>query len=143
MFLLNVALAGCSTEPSYELVDSSISITNDKDMAGAVGITEGEKKGQELVPTVLYYQFTLKNNGVTSVGNNKMETPLKQVLALKIEPSEELKRVLQETVGINVFEPDSYNGTGLGYGQSLALILKPGEQAESSLTFDVCSKETV
>ena len=57
--------------------------------------------------------------------------------------SEELKRVLQETVGINVFEPDSYNGTGLGYGQSLALILKPGEQAESSLTFDVCSKETV
>ena len=57
--------------------------------------------------------------------------------------SEELKRVLQETVGINVFEPDSYNGTGLGYGQSLALILKPGEQPESSLTFDVCSKETV
>lgn len=44
---------------------------------------------------------------------------------------------MQETVGINIFEPDSYNGTGLGYGQSVALILKPGEQAESSLTFDL------
>lgn len=137
MLLLAFALAGCSPEPSFELVDSSASITNDRDIAGAVGITEGEKKGQELVPTVLYYQFTLKNNGFSAVGIDKIETPREKGLEVKIEPGEDFKAVLKETVGLNVFDPDSYNGTGLGYGARLALVLKPGEQAESYLTFDL------
>lgn len=136
LLLLTVIQTGCSSEPSFELTDSSVTITNNRDIIGAVGITEGEKKGQEFVPTVLYYQFTLKNNGLTAVDVNKIKYPNKG-LEVKIEPSEKLIAVLQETVGINVFEPDSYKGTGLGYGESLSLFLKPGEQGESALTFDL------
>ncbi len=137
LLLLTAILTGCSSEPSFELIDSSVTITNNRDIAGAVGITEGEKKGQELVPTVLCYKFTLKNYGLTAVGVDKIEYPNKKGLEVKIEPNEKLMLVLQETVGINVFKPDSYKGTGLGYGDTLSLILKPGEQAESFLTFDL------
>ena len=137
LLLVPITMVGCAIEPSFELVDSSVTITNDRGIAGAAGITEGEKKGQELVPTVLYYKVVIKNNGLRAVRLDRMETPRKKGSYIKIEPHEKLKEILNETVGINVFDPESYRGTGLGYGDSLSLALKPGEQAESSLTFDL------
>lgn len=137
LILLVFILPSCSSEPSFELIDSSVTITNDKSIAGAVGITEGEKKGQELVPTVLYYKFIIKNNGFLETSIDIAENPRNMGFEMKIEPGEELKAVSLETIGINIFDPDSYAGTGVGYGSCISLILKPDEQAESSLTFDL------
>ena len=137
MIFLVVSLTSCSCEPSFKLIDSSVTITNDRDIAGAVGITEGEKKGQELVPTILYYAFTIKNDGILESSVEYTRNPQDMGFELIIEPGEELKAACLETVGINIFDPEGYSGTGLGYGSSIALVLEPGDQAESSLKFDL------
>lgn len=138
LLLIVLLLPGCSSKqsldpkPSFELVDSSVTITNDRAIAGAIGITEGEKKGQELVPTVLYYKFRLKNDGLTAITKNQIES-----LELRLEPSEKLKDISQEIVGFNIFDPESYTGSGLGYGYSFDLYLKPGNEGVSTLTYDL------
>lgn len=64
LILLFTLLTACSSKSSLELVNSKVDLVHDKNKIGAIGITEGDKKGQELVPTALYYEFEIKNNGI-------------------------------------------------------------------------------
>jgi hypothetical protein len=132
IFLLMTLLSGCSSKPSLELISSSATISNDESIAGSIGITEGEKKGQELVPTVLYYQFTIKNTGWRKIGGigNKG-------LAVKIVPHDKLKTTLEDVIGINIFNPDDYMSSGLGYGQSSDSLIKSGKEGNFTLTYDL------
>lgn len=128
-----VALSGCSNKPSLELTSSSATIINDKSITGSIGITEGKKKGQELVPTALYYQFTVKNTGKKKIGDIS-----KEGLIAKIVPHDELKVTSEKIIGFNIFDPDAYQNTGLGYGQSIdGTMLKAGEKGEFKLTYDL------
>jgi len=87
-------------------------------------ITEGDKKGQELVPTALYYEFTIKNVGSKSIGGMEENKGLQ----IKIVPNTKLETTYKEIVGFNIFNPSSYMQTDLGYGLSLTPILKSDEE---------------
>lgn len=113
LILLFIFLTACSSKPTLELVHSKVDIVNDKNKVGSIGITEGDKKGQELVPTVLYYEFEIKNSG-----NKKMGGIGEKGLQVKIEPNDKLVTISKETVGFNIFKPSSYDATGVGYGTS-------------------------
>lgn len=135
LIFITLLLPGCSSKASYELVDSSVTITSDQAIAGTIRITEGEMEVQEFVPTVLYYQFTLKNNGFKTIANNKLD-PSKG-LDLRIEPSEKLKNITGEILGFNIFGPEGYVESGLGYEYAYSLELKPGKQAVSTVTYQL------
>ncbi|MGE8207847.1 hypothetical protein ACQKP0_25620 [Heyndrickxia sp. NPDC080065] len=125
-------LTACSSKPSLELVGSKVDITNDKGKVGSIGITEGDKKGQELVPTALYYEFEIKNNG-----HKKIEGISDKGIQVKIEPNDKLVAICKETVGFNIFNPSSYNDTGVGYGTSFDGVILPNKNGTYILTFDL------
>lgn len=139
LLLISILLTGCSSKqaldprPSVDLVDSSVAITNDSAIAGGTRITEGEKKGQLIVPTVLHYKFTLKNDGLTAINENYESS---RGLELMIVPSDKLKAISQDTVGFNIFDPMSYTG-GLGYCSTSLYYLKPGGQTELTLIYEL------
>ncbi|WP_419882013.1 hypothetical protein ACN6MY_21645 [Peribacillus sp. B-H-3] len=132
LILLFTLLTACSSKSSLELVKSKVDIANDKSKVGAIGITEGDKKGQELVPTALYYEFEIKNNG-----NKKIGGIGDKGLQVKIEPNDKLVAISKETVGFNFFEPSSYNETGVGYGASFDGEILPNKNGKYILTFDL------
>ncbi|CRK82963.1 hypothetical protein [Neobacillus massiliamazoniensis] len=131
LILLFTLLTACSSKSSLELVNSKADIVNDKNKVGAIGITEGDKKGQELVPTVLYYEFEIKNNGHKKIGG------IGKGLQVKIEPSDKLVAISKETAGFNIFKPSSYDGTGVGYGTSFDGEIYPNKNGKYILTFDL------
>ncbi|AOH57449.1 hypothetical protein ABE28_024180 (plasmid) [Peribacillus muralis] len=120
LFFVLSFLSGCSAKPSLELVDAEVDIVKDKNLVGAIGITEGEKKGEELIPTALIYAFTIKNNGNEPVGS--IEEADKGI-ELKIEPKSKLKSVSKDVIGFNIYNPDDYNESGVGFGQSQLSII--------------------
>ncbi|CAG9611542.1 hypothetical protein BACCIP111899_00714 [Bacillus rhizoplanae] len=125
-------LTACSSKPSLELVNSKVDIITDKNKVGAIGITEGDKKGQELVPTTLYYEFKIKNNGKQKIGGIGDKG-----LQVKIEPNDKLVDTSKEIVGFNIFDPSAYEGTGVGFGSSFDGEIKPDKNGEYILTFDL------
>ncbi|CAH0219519.1 hypothetical protein SRABI96_02375 [Peribacillus sp. Bi96] len=132
LLLFFALLTACSTKPSLELVSSRVDIVNDKSKVGAIGITEGDKKGQELVPTTLYYEFEIKNNG-----NKKRGGMGDKGLQVKMEPNDKLVAISKETVGFNIFKPSSYVGTGVGYGNSFYGEIQPNKNGKYIFTFDL------
>ncbi|QGS68746.1 hypothetical protein CV093_10465 [Oceanobacillus sp. 143] len=60
LFMALFSLSACSSQPSLELVDANVDIVKDKSLLWSIGITEGERKGEELIPTALFYEFTIK-----------------------------------------------------------------------------------
>ncbi|MGG2095240.1 hypothetical protein AB1283_22135 [Bacillus sp. S13(2024)] len=125
-------LTACSSKPSLELVNAKVDIVTDKNKVGAIGITEGDKKGQELVPTALYYEFKIKNNGKQKIGGFGDKG-----LQVKIESNDKLVNTSKEIVGFNIFDPSAYEGSGVGFGSSFGGEIKPGKSGEYILTFDL------
>lgn len=128
-------MTGCSSEPNLELTSANATIVNDKSVTGSIIITEGDKKGKELVPTALLYEFTIKNNGNRKVGK-KMTEPFSGESDIIIQPNENLKNASHEIIGINIFDPSSYMETGLGYSSS-SLMLKHGEEKKFTIAYDL------
>ena len=125
-------LSSCSSKPSIKLINSNVSITNDKTKVGSIGITQGNKKGQYLVPTALYYEFKIKN-----VGNKKIGDFGDKGLKIKIEPNSKLKILSKEIVGFNIFNPSSYVASGVGHGSSFVSLLEPGQEGKFIFSYDL------
>lgn len=125
-------LTACSSKPSLELVNSKVDIVKDKSIVGSIIITEGDKKGQELIPTALYYEFKIKNNGNRKIGGTG-----DKALQVKIVPNKKLVTTSKETVGFNIFNPSSYDGTGLGYGANFVGEIQPDKIGKFILTFEL------
>lgn len=124
-------LTACSSEPSLELTNKKVEITNDKGRVGSMILQQGEKAGKEAVPTALYYTFSIKN-----VGNKKIGDEVES-LTLIIEPREKLVTDSEEVMGFNIFNPEGYNETGLGYGQTINGILEPNVEGKFTLHYDL------
>ncbi|WP_285767450.1 hypothetical protein [Peribacillus sp. SI8-4] len=140
LFIVLFFLPGCSAKPSLALVEADVDIVKDKSLVGAIGITEGERKGDELVPTALYYRFTIENKGKEPVGS--IEEADKGI-KLKIEPKDQLKRVSEDVIGFNIYNPDDYNGSGVGFGQSLSSSMDADQKGKYTCTYDLgVSEET-
>lgn len=121
-----------TVKKSLKLLNASVEVINDKDRLGAIEITEGEKKGEELVPTALYYEFTIKNTSKKSVG-----TYNKQGLEVNIIPNDHLVSVTNKLIGFNIFDPSEYSNSGVGYGKSFDSVLKPGQAGLYILHYDL------
>ncbi|MCM3677143.1 hypothetical protein M3699_25830 [Peribacillus simplex] len=133
LFFVLFFLSACSSNPSLELVDANVDIVKDKSLLGSIGITEGERKGDELIPTALFYEFTIKNTGNKTVGIEEVDKGIE----LKIEPKDKLKSVSEDVIGFNIYNPDDYNGSGVGFGHSFLSVLKPDEKGEYTLNYDL------
>jgi len=132
IFLLTI-LSACSSHPSLKLMNSNVSIVNDKSKVGSIVIAEGNKNEQELVPTTLYYEFTIKNTGNKSIGDVKNG----KELGIKIEPSNKLVTTSKEVMGFNIFDPSSYAGTGVGYGYSFVERLSKKEEGYFTIHYNL------
>ena len=130
-------LSACSTDPSLELLSAEADIVNDKSKTGSTILQEGDKAGKEVVPTSLYYTFSIKNKGNNKVGDRSKGEGLRA----RIEPSEKLITVSNEVLGFNIFEPDDYNESGLGYGNSFVGILEENQTGEFIYYFDLGVEE--
>ncbi|MFE4705675.1 hypothetical protein [Peribacillus simplex] len=126
-------LSACSSNPSLELVDANVDIVKDKSLLGSIGITEGERKGDELIPTALFYKFTIRNTGNKTAGIEEVDKGIE----LKIEPKDKLRAVSEDVIGFNIYDPEGYNGSGVGFGHSFLSILKPDEKGEYTLNYDL------
>ncbi|MCY9140220.1 hypothetical protein AB9M93_13430 [Peribacillus frigoritolerans] len=133
LFFVLFFLNACSSNPSLELVDAKVDIVKDKNLLGAIGITEGEKKGDELIPTALVYEFTIKNTGNKTAGIEEVDKGIE----IKIEPKDKLKAMSEDVMGFNIYNPEDYNGSGVGFGHSFFSVLKPDEKGEYTLNYDL------
>ncbi|WP_260288547.1 hypothetical protein [Peribacillus aracenensis] len=133
LFIVLSFLSACSSNPSIELVDANVDIVKDKSLLGSIGITEGERKGDELVPTALFYKFTIENTGNKTAGIEEVDKGIE----LKIEPKDKLRAVSEDVIGFNIYDPEEYNGSGVGFGHSFLSVLKPDEKGEYTLDYDL------
>lgn len=124
--------SGYASDLSLKLEKYNVRVVTDQSISGSIEVTEGDEKGKELVPTVLFYEFTIRNEGRKTISGSEND------LQMKIVPSDNLKKVSKETVGIDIFEPDS----DLGYGQSIeGNLFNSNEDCKFTLEFDL-SKES-
>ncbi|MDN4527728.1 hypothetical protein [Fictibacillus fluitans] len=130
---LLLLLGGCSSKPEVTLTKASAVIIHDKDITGSEIITEGERKGEDVVPTSLYYKFVLKNTGDNKVGGIHKDKQIK----IKIQPRDSLAFQSKQTVVFNIFKPWDYEESGLGYGASYPSELKENKKEDFALTYDV------
>lgn len=130
--LLLVLLTACSSKPSLDLVSKKVDIVKDKKYVGSTILTEGDKKGQEVIPTALLYEFKIKNNGNQQIGGTA-DTALK----VKFVPSKKLVTISKDIIGFNIFNPSSYDETGLGYGVQFDGGIKSNKIGKYILTFDL------
>lgn len=133
LFFVLFFLSACSSNPSLELVDANVDIVKDKSLLGSIGITEGERKGDELIPTALFYEFTIKNTGNKTVGIEKVDKGIE----LKIEPKGKLKSVSENVIGFNIYDPEEYNESGVGFGHTFSSVLKSDQKGKYTLSYDL------
>ncbi|MFJ7309687.1 hypothetical protein [Peribacillus frigoritolerans] len=43
----------------------------------------------------------------------------------------------EDVIGFNIYNPDDYNGSGVGFGHSFSSVLKPDEKGEYTLNYDL------
>lgn len=130
VILLFNLFSGCSSKPALQLINSTVSITSDRDKVGAIGITGVDKKEKEIVLTSLYYEFTIKNTSNKRLG----EGVGNKGLQIKFEPSKKLETLSKEIVGFNIFNSSS-GGISVGQGKSLPTVLRTGEEGEFILYY--------
>ncbi|GAB3058400.1 hypothetical protein [Virgibacillus ainsalahensis] len=133
LFFVLFFLSACSSDPSLELVDANVDIVKDKRLLGSIGITEGERKGDELVPTALYYKFTIKNTGNKTVGVREVDKGIN----IKIEPKDKLKSVSEDVIGFNIYHPEDYNESGVGFGHTASRVLKSDQNGKYTLHYEL------
>lgn len=126
LFLVLLFLSACSNNPKLELLHSSAEIISDEAKLGATVVTEGKDKGEKIIPTALYYEFTIKNIGSTEIVD----------LEAHIQPSNELLLVLNDVMGFNIFNYDDpgYHDSGLGHGHTFT-NLKPNQEGVFTLNY--------
>ncbi|MFC3039790.1 hypothetical protein ACFOGI_05960 [Virgibacillus xinjiangensis] len=140
LFMALSSLSACSSEPSLKLVDAKVDIVKDKNLLGSIGITEGERKGEELIPTALYYEFTMENTSNKTVGTREVDRGIR----LKIEPKEKLKSVSEDIIGFNIYHPEDYYESGVGFGQSFVSVLRSDQKGAYTLYYELgVSEENV
>ena len=107
-------------------------ITDNKDMVGAIRITEEKYKTQFVVPTSLYYRFTVKNISNESAFCSNLHN-----IKLTIEPDETLLAVIIKAFGLNIYDVDKNK---LGWSQFVK-ELSPKKMSEFSLVYTLGEKQ--
>ena len=139
LFFIIFLLAACSKNVSLELADMNVKIVKDKKLLGSTVITEGERKGEELIPTALYYEFTIKNTGNNILGTAEANKGIE----LKIEPKDQLKSASKDIMGFNIYIPEEYDASGLGFGETHTSIPSSDQEVKGTLYYKLGVSEDV
>ncbi|HET7627092.1 MAG TPA: hypothetical protein VFK44_01775 [Bacillales bacterium] len=91
-------LVSCSNVNAMKLVDAKVKVVTDRSISGATKITYGQKKGEIIVPTILLYQITLKNNGVFNFNVHTVD--------VNIKPDPDLLAATKKIFGKNIFDTE-------------------------------------
>jgi len=132
LILIFSFLTACSSDTAVELTDITTKIIKNKEITGSITITNDEEQTQELVPTTLFYELTIKN-----IGNTRLTNLDNENLNIKIQPHDSLIATSKEIIGFNIFDPSEYGDTGLGYGHTFARSIEPGQEEIFTLHYDL------
>jgi hypothetical protein len=121
-----LTISACTSEPSLQLIDVHVDITTDENIAGGIGVKNGDKEVGKLVPTIIHYKFKIKNTARQRLGNVSGDS-----IKIRVQPSDELLSL----VGNDVFDKNR-----IGY-QGRA-DLAAGEEGEFTLTYSLGVTDT-
>jgi hypothetical protein len=101
-----------------KLQKTEVRLTDDKKIVGEMIVPDKKNKSKRIVPTELYYTFTMENTS-----NNIMALSDLDKTKLRIEPDKELVSAVKEAIGSNIYDMDN---SKLGFGMSIGEILSKG-----------------
>lgn len=101
-----------------KLQKTEVRLTDDKKIVGEMIVPDKKNKSKRIVPTELYYTFTMENTS-----NNIMALSDLDKTKLRIEPDKELVSAVKEAIGSNIYDMDN---SKLGFGISIGEILSKG-----------------
>jgi hypothetical protein len=122
-FLVFIISACSNTEyvnnvEHLKLQKTEVRLTDDKKIVGEMIVPDKKNKSKRIVPTELYYTFTIENTS-----NNIMALSDLDKTKLRIEPDKELVSAVKEAIGSNIYNMDN---SKLGFGMSIGEILSKG-----------------
>ncbi|MDN4861693.1 hypothetical protein [Priestia megaterium] len=101
-----------------KLQKTEVRLTDDKKIVGEMIVPDKKNKSKRIVPTELYYTFTMENTS-----NNIMALSDLDKTKLRIEPDKELVSAVKEAIGSNIYDMDN---SKLGFGMSIGEIRSKG-----------------
>ncbi|MBA9039932.1 hypothetical protein HNP21_003039 [Bacillus aryabhattai] len=101
-----------------KLQKTEVRLTDDKKIVGEMIVPDKKNKSKRIVPTELYYTFTMENTS-----NNIMALSDLDKTKLRIEPDKELVSAVKEAIGSNIYDMDN---SKLGFGMSIGEIPSKG-----------------
>jgi len=116
--LLLFIVSACSRPEDIKLTKTDVMITENKDLVGSTTTTIGKHKNQTIVPTALYYTFTVKNNSNKPIFHSQLNK-----VKMRIEPDQDLLSVVEDTIGSNIY---NVNKSKIGWGQGVEEIAAKG-----------------
>lgn len=122
-FLVFIISACSNTEyvnnvEHLKLQKTEVRLTDDKKIVGEMIVPDKKNKSKRIVPTELYYTFTMENTS-----NNIMALSDLDKTKLRIEPDKELVSAVKEANGSNIYDMDN---SKLGFGMSIGEIPSKG-----------------
>ena len=132
LFLFIFIVSACSKPEDIKLTKAAVMITENKDLVGSTTTTIGKHKNQTIVPTALYYTFTVKNNSNKSIFRSQLNK-----VKMRIEPDQDLLSFVEETIGSNIY---NVNKSKIGWGQGVEEIAAKGT-GEFNLYYKLGAKQ--
>lgn len=122
MFLLVIFLSGaCSCSESLKFTNENVSRSTE--------ITEGEQRGKEIVPIVLFYTSRVEDTGFASKGNHKD-------IDVEMESDKRLADMTTNIIGVNIFDI-----AGFGLGLESSLDVEAQVEQNNGKYYDLVAKE--
>jgi hypothetical protein len=115
-----------------KLQKTEVRLTDDKKIVGEMIVPDKKNKSKRIVPTELYYTFTMENTS-----NNIMALSDLDKTKLRIEPDKELVSAVKEAIGSNIYNMDNNK---LGIGMSIGEIPSKGT-SEFTLSYTLGAKQ--
>ncbi|WP_456278986.1 hypothetical protein [Bacillus sp. AK128] len=135
--ILSVIMPSCSKQENLTNFNKvNVEIVTDVSVSGKINVDD--KKGRYVTPTSLYYNFTIqKPNLMTSKQFHELFNQYEFI----VEPSAELKKILQENVGRNIFDLEKNKaGANVDYMAQRNMTYKDNE-IDFSIAYSLGVKE--
>ncbi|RDZ16223.1 hypothetical protein C3744_06750 [Priestia megaterium] len=115
-----------------KLQKAEVMLTDDKKIVGEMRVPDKKNKSKRIVPTELYYTFTMEN---TSNNIMALSDPVKT--KIRIESDKELLSAVKEAIGSNIYNMDNNK---LEIGISIGEIPSKGT-SKFTLTYTLGAKQ--
>ncbi|WP_428911831.1 hypothetical protein [Niallia sp. Krafla_26] len=142
IFIILLLLSGCSSNPSLELIDATVEISN---RSTGISVSTGDKQGEIIQPISLSYHFVLKNTGKKTLGGmeniNNDTFEVDDGINVYIEPNQLLKSVSEEIIGFNIYDEAELKKANLSVGKTSIPVIEPNQEGEYTFDLDLGAVE--